>query len=217
MSQIYSGHFQQDAETTILDLGFIPDTFELFINDGTAPDIIKWWKEMVDQGTALYGFLCTGSTGEYTQLTTAASGISAYNSSVNGVLLPAPNGEGKAEAAVIEYAAASTPTARTVLIVGTVVRPSTRNNYIYECTTSSGAVVTEPTWPTVPGNTVTDDGSNVWTCRNEEVSNSGAKGVTIGTSVSQASDGDEAWFIATKSDIDRDKGDAGAAAAGSPI
>jgi hypothetical protein len=46
---------------------------------------------------------------------------------------------------------------------GDYVKPSTRNGYVYKCTTAGTTAGTEPTWPTTPGNTVTDGGA-VWTC-----------------------------------------------------
>ena len=51
--------------------------------------------------------------------------------------------------------------------LGDVVRPSTRNGYVYECTTggtSQSGSENEPSWPTTAGNTV-NDGTVVWTCR----------------------------------------------------
>lgn len=48
--------------------------------------------------------------------------------------------------------------------LGEAARPSTRNGYVYECTTAGTSAGTEPTWPTTPGNTVVD-GTVTWTCR----------------------------------------------------
>lgn len=49
--------------------------------------------------------------------------------------------------------------------VGDVVRPTTRNGYVYEATADAGSSGgSEPTWPTTPGNTVVDGGIT-WTCR----------------------------------------------------
>jgi len=49
--------------------------------------------------------------------------------------------------------------------------PSVDNGMCYECTTagtsSSGENPVEPSWPTIPGQTVAD-GSVVWTCREKE-------------------------------------------------
>ena len=59
--------------------------------------------------------------------------------------------------------------------LGDVVRPTTRNGYVYECTTDSGSSSgTEPvSWPTTPGNTQVDGGIT-WTCRNNYVLATGA-------------------------------------------
>ncbi len=52
----------------------------------------------------------------------------------------------------------------TAYTVGTLVRPATVNGYVYKCTTAGTTAATAPTFPTVPGNTVTD-GTVVWTCQ----------------------------------------------------
>ncbi len=55
--------------------------------------------------------------------------------------------------------------ASTNYALGDSVRPTTRNNFVYEATADSGSSgVSEPTWPTTPGNTVVDGGIT-WTCR----------------------------------------------------
>ncbi len=54
--------------------------------------------------------------------------------------------------------------ASTAVASGKYVRPLTLNGKRYECTTAGTTGATEPTWPTVVGNTVAD-GTAVWTCR----------------------------------------------------
>jgi len=58
----------------------------------------------------------------------------------------------------------STWQASTAYSLGALVSPTTYNGHKYECTTAGTSGTTEPTWPTVNGNTVTD-GTVVWTCR----------------------------------------------------
>lgn len=41
-------------------------------------------------------------------------------------------------------------------VIGRTVKPTTANNFYYEATTSGQAGASEPTWPTVLGNTVVD-------------------------------------------------------------
>jgi len=63
------------------------------------------------------------------------------------------------------YIAAGTAwAASTAYSAGDVVHPTTLNGYVYECTTAGTSGTTEPTWPTTPGDTVTDGGVT-WTCR----------------------------------------------------
>jgi len=47
---------------------------------------------------------------------------------------------------------------------GDIRIPTSPNGYTYECTTAGTSGSSEPTWPTNPGDTVTD-GDVVWTCR----------------------------------------------------
>jgi hypothetical protein len=50
-----------------------------------------------------------------------------------------------------------------VTTVGTMVRPTTPNAYVYRCTVAGTRAVGEPTWPTTPGTTVAD-GTVTWQC-----------------------------------------------------
>lgn len=55
--------------------------------------------------------------------------------------------------------------ANTNYALGDCVRPTTRNGKVYEATADSGSSAgSEPTWPTIAGNTVVDGGIT-WTCR----------------------------------------------------
>ena len=92
------------------------------------------------------------------------------------------------------------PTARTATALGTVTKPSAgnENGLVAENTTSTGVYGTEPTWPTKPGDTVTDDQSNVWTMREEKLENRGVKGFTLGAT--GQTDGDEWNWYAWKAD-----------------
>ena len=48
--------------------------------------------------------------------------------------------------------------------LGAVVRPATRNGFVYEVTTAGTTGAAEPVWPTTAGTTVTS-GTAVFTCR----------------------------------------------------
>ena len=54
--------------------------------------------------------------------------------------------------------------ASTAYVLGDFVEPTTHNGYKYECTTAGTSGSSEPSWPTTPGDTVTD-GTVTWTCR----------------------------------------------------
>jgi hypothetical protein len=52
----------------------------------------------------------------------------------------------------------------TVWALGQIIEPTASNGFVYKCTTTgTGAAVTQPTWPTSVGSTVTD-GTAIWTC-----------------------------------------------------
>jgi hypothetical protein len=219
MSRLVLRHFEADGLATIVDLGFVPDMVKLYLDEGTNPDILLWFRRMVDD-ESVYGHLLTGSSGVVSRVTTAATGIEAYDTTQTGVLVDSPvPGADKAFAPVSDWAAASTtPTARSATAVGTIIRPPVHNGKVYECTTATGTYTSEPsTWPTTPGQTATDGGSNVWTCRDEEVTAIGSKGITIGASVSQNTDGNQIYLEAFKADKDPADMDAGSVAADIPI
>jgi len=213
-------HIELDGAAVILDLGFIPDLVKMYIDDATNVDITTWFKRMVDD-ESMYGVLLTGSSGVTTRLTTAVTGISEYDTVTQKVLLPAPNGEGEQSASMPSAFVAGTaqPTARTTTVLGTVTKPSSgnENGYIYECTASAGVYGTEPTaWPTVPGTTVSD-GTNTWICRDSKVKNIGVKGITIGGSVANNTNGLQCYVEAIRADKDPADTDAGGVVAGSPV
>lgn len=67
-------------------------------------------------------------------------------------------------AALFDLATPANWVASTVYALGAFAKPVTQNGYHYEVTTAGTSAATEPTWPTVVGNTVVD-GTVTWTCR----------------------------------------------------
>ncbi len=171
-----------------LILGFIPKMVIATVMSATNPDQYTWFGEQQEDsdeasaGSWEYGILNTGSTGVLTYMDTVAKGISAYDGSkVLQVLIENPStSDDEAVTLSADFVAgAAQPTARTASAVGTVVRPSTHNGYCYECTADAGVYGTEPTWPTTPGETVSD-GTNTWICREENLVASEGLGITLG-------------------------------------
>ena len=59
--------------------------------------------------------------------------------------------------------------ASTAYALATIVIPTANNGLWYECTTAGTSAASEPTWPTTPGQTVTDGTTLVWTCRKSTI------------------------------------------------
>ena len=186
-----------DGNKKRLDLGFVPEICRVIVNFATGqnPNRYEWCKWMEDETTALYGILTTGSTGADTIVTTAATGISKLDEQYDGVMIPDPAGGPDVFMIPEEYSTSQdysstytqsqtgdtiTCAARSASAPGTIVRPPTRNGFVYELATSTGSGTSEPTWGTTIGGTCTDGGSNVWTCREERVRSYGAQGIIIG-------------------------------------
>lgn len=186
------GELIADGSAINIDLGAVPNKFIGTAKaEETNPLIYTWFGERANtaNANAQYGYLLTGSTGVITKCADANNGIIAYDSVALKALIPAPNGDDEVAATIAAdfVAGATQPTARSTSVVGTVVRPSTHNGFLYECTVSAGVYGTEPTWGTVVGGT-TSDGTNTWICREEKLKWVGAKGVTIGATISTDSD-----------------------------
>lgn len=220
-SKIIQKRWENDGNAQIFDLGFIPTYVEMWQNTGgTNPDKYVWTQEGEDTDSR-YGILTTGSTGVITRVTTAATGLEKYDTKLQGVLLPNPAGGDKQfripevydttqdyTSTYTQSQTGNTETwaARTASAAGGVVYPTTRNGFVYELTTATGTGTTEPTtWPTTPGETVTDGGSNVWTCRTEEVVTRGVQGITVGATTQ--TDGQISELIAFEADVDENVGD----------
>lgn len=177
-----------------LDLGFVPSLVEVTVMSGTNPDTYRWFgKEMEESAEAIassweYGIKNTAG-GSETYMATVATGISVYDGAKTPeVLIDSPQpGIGLVKAAVADWDADTgySTGERSATAVGTIVRPPTHNGYVYELTTDTGDGTSEPTtgWSTTPGVTCTDGGSNVWTCRKENVVAPKGKGITLGGSL----------------------------------
>jgi len=223
MSKIVSGKLIASDAAINVDIGFIPDYVELVLAIGGTELVLRWWKVLYDAAIAA-GLLTTGAAsagkwgvvddgaGVLTHNASAAAGIIAYDEAAMKAIMPAPDGNGEKSAALTytfatAKAAGVTPTARTTAVVGTVIRPTTSNGFLYECTVSAAAMtaLTEPTWPTVLGDTVSD-GSNTWICREEKLKLVGGKGFTLG--VDKATNSEIIVFRAEQHDRSADMGDA---------
>ena len=208
--KVVSGALIASDAAINVECGFEPDYVEMYTAVGGTELKYTFFKPLVDTsaGTGQFGILDTA--GAKSVPTTAATGIVTYDAAANKVALPSPTGQGEAFAdhPAAFVAGTSQPTARTATALGTLTKPSTgnENGLIAECTTDNGVYGTEPTWPTQPGQTVTDDQSNVWTMRENKAVVIGVAGFTIGVTV--ATDSEIIVFKAEQHDRSEDMGDA---------
>jgi hypothetical protein len=126
-------------------------------------------------GGTEYRYIVVGNTvyvnGVANTTLTTSTGYCGFTEYINGtntrqlVMLDGTNGYvwttpgGTAEPIIPPNWAAST-----AYTTGKRVKPTVSNNFFYEATTGGTSSGTQPTWPTVEGNTVVD-GTVTWTCR----------------------------------------------------
>lgn len=212
---IKSGFFIGHTADRNLDIGFIPDLFMYFeMEDTTSPNISIWMDEMQNNEAAgdKEGIYMDGSTPAAFVYNADSQGITRYDTSAMKAMIPAYDGEGLTPATIYgTYAAAkaanATPTNRATTTIGTVIRPTTANGFVYECQSGAAAMgsLTEPTtWPVVPGETVSD-GTITWICRAENLKKVGHKGVTIAAEIQ--TNGKYSYWTAFKSVQHKDAGD----------
>jgi hypothetical protein len=196
MSQRVMQPFMATGAAVNFKLGGIPDMVHILTkNEETNPLEIIWlYDAWYRSASNMYGTI-VASDGTRTKLT-STTGVYPYSADGEKVRVPAPNGQGKSVASVADWAADTSYAsgARSTSACGTVVRPPIHNGRIFELTSGSGTATSEPTtWDVQVGQSVTDGGSNVWICREEEIVMDGGTGVTVGTTLA---DGDECYLVA---------------------
>ena len=210
MGQKVSLRFVSDGNAKPFDIGFIPDEIHAFRDlDGGTNELEYWFFRVLadaeDDGQ--YGIAIT-QAGDIAACADANNGFIEYEEGEDlGVLIEHPGSGKKVYASVNDWTSAisTAATARSATAVGTVVRPTTHNGCVYECTTAGTSSGTEPsTWTTTPGETVTDS-TTVFTCRQEEVVKGGGQGFQIGATI--MTDGEEWLVTAEKHDKYEDLGD----------
>ena len=157
-----SGQFTADGNAVNVEVGFIPDFVIAFEGlEETNPQMHYWFRSAIDSATAdaQFGILDTGGT--KTKHAAAINGFAPLDTLALRLLLPNPAGGADLAASLPDAFVAGTaqPTARTATALGTVTKPSSgnENGLVAECTADNGVYGTEPTWPSVAGQSVTDD------------------------------------------------------------
>lgn len=214
MSQVLSGCFIADGNALDIDIGFVPDFVEAFELTSTAEVVYRFYRCLAEaETTGQYGLEDDGD-GVISACATADAGFAAYDGSkVPRVLIPSPIDDVLVPALVTgDYtlARSSDAAARSATAIGTILRPTTHNGYVYECVTD-GTGSAEPTWPTTPGELIWD-GTSRYVCREENLVKASGQGFTIGATLSVNTD---LWaFFAERHDR---MGNLGDAADGDPI
>ena len=189
-NQIKVGQFVQDGGLVNLPLGFIPDYIEFANRDLTNTVFTKWWKlmETNDISGSQEG-IAIADGGGTTDLADAG-GITAYDT---GAQIPTITTWTKA--------VGDAATARTATKAGTYVKPSVANEgdrgSVFECVTAGTSDSTEPTWPVVDGENVTD-GTTVWKKVNVNLQRGGYQGVVIAGAIQ--TDGQLMYYFALMAD-----------------
>lgn len=210
MIDMKSGYWMSSALATNVILGWIPDFLMVYedLQGAVAPTLYIWSKQIADLGgTGQYGFQ-DASTGDWVACADANNGIIELTPSglYTNVESPIP-GAGKRARPIQMWATGITPVARANANTGTMLYPTTRNGYVYECIGLTGIIAgAEPTWPTTPGAIVNDADSNAWVCRHEEMVRGGGYGFTIGATIQ--TNQHYCHFIAFKDDRAKYFGDA---------
>lgn len=189
-NQIKVGQFIQDGGLINLPLGFVPDYIEFANRDLTNTVFIKWWKlmETHDISGSQEG-ISIDIAGVPTDLADAG-GIIAYDT---GAQTPTIEEWTKTRS--------TAATARTATAAGTYIKPTVLSEgdrgSIFECVTAGTGGDTEPTWPVVDGENVTD-GTTVWKKVNVSLQRGGYQGVVIAGAVQ--TDGQLMYYFALMAD-----------------
>jgi len=111
-------------------------------------DLVKGYNQFEDESGVNYCFATVGVEG---------------SGDVDNIGIPLMYSE--SDGAFIEFAVNADWEATTAYTAGDVVKPTAQNGYEYVATNSDTSHSTEPTWPTIPGATVTETGDQAWICR----------------------------------------------------
>ena len=169
---VVSGNFVHDCTTLGIDVegDYCIVSDNICINNGGKGITPGWANNNLIIGNLVYGHTTGISVNSYSSNNALISNFLSNNTTAigdSGTNTIIKNNPGYNPVGVSSITLPSYPSAwaaSTAYALGDFVEPTTHNGYKYECTTAGTSGTTEPTWPTTPGNTVTD-GTAVWTCR----------------------------------------------------
>ena len=201
-------YFVADGGLMNFDIGFKPTYVELISALGGTELVHRYFEVLADDElTGQYGIIDDGAG--VLGANSSGSGIIPYEEGDDlGVMILHPGTGELVAATVADWLAATSYSSgeRTATAIGTIVRPPTHNGKVFELTTDTGSGTSEPSsWDVEPGETVTDGGSNIWTCRKEIVKKAGGQGFAVEAGISTDS---EKWVArAVKDDRVANLGD----------
>ncbi len=186
--------FVADGGLMNFDIGFKPSFVELISALGGTELVHRFFGVLADAAlTGQYGIIDDGAG--VLAANSSGSGIIAYEEGDDlGVMILHPGTGELVAASIADWLAATSYSSgeRTATAIGTIVRPPTHNGKVFELTTDTGSGTSEPSsWDVEPGETVTDGGSNIWTCRKEIVKKAGGQGFAVEAGISTDS---EKWI-----------------------
>lgn len=194
--QSVQGSFIADGGAMNFDIGFKPTYIEAYSALGGTELGKKFFQALLDAETSGQYGVAIANAGDVSVCADAANGFAVYDEGEDiGVMIQHPGSGKMVLASVADWLAATSYAAgeRSATAVGTIVRPPIHNGRVFELTTDTDVGTSEPSsWDVEPGETVTDGGANIWTCRKEIVKKSGGAGFTIGATISTDS---EIWVF----------------------
>ena len=207
-----TGYWLDDGNAVNIILGWVPDFVMVIVDKLNTPSMLYYQNEACASAAGVNmveGWIMAAAQGtDNLEKSAAGSGILPFNTATPYVNVESPiPAAGKIARPIQIWAVGITPVARTGAVIGTMLWPTVRNGYVYECTNLTGIIAgAQPVWPTTPGGTVIDADTNTWTCREQELTIGGGKGFTVGAGIQH--DGNYSVFMAWRADKTRYIGNA---------